>query len=264
MKKEDFIKACNATIEKKEKEIEFLKNFIHSVEVMPDDIFESIPFSIDIVNTVEEINEIKEPDDILDIIDWDELYLCSSTGEPFPEDEKNLLSTIGLVSECKEDFVDKLYTYGYTCVEDLMFNYDQHYQTTYVDFDCITNRIGSINYNLSDLAKLYFALQKVRGITIKHHNKYNIDYDKYKDIMANYPEYSRILIDTVLDIVTLKDNIINKSKKRITNVMRRAGIKTVLDLLIVKDIDKLAKDTRTWGNEITKWAKVIINEYSDV
>lgn len=70
MTKEDFIKACNITIEKKEKEIEFLKNFVCSVECMNDATFESIPFSINNINTVEIINkQVKKKEEKLDLID---------------------------------------------------------------------------------------------------------------------------------------------------------------------------------------------------
>ena len=257
MTKEDFIRACNVTIEKKEKEIEFLKNFVHSVECMDDATFESIPFSIDSINTTEITNkQVKKKEEKLDLIDWDEWNWCLETGQCYSEDKKVLLSTIGLVSKCKGDFIDKLHIYGYGCIEDLMFNWKTRCDMNYIDLQLVTDKV---NYSLSDVVMFYYALNKVKGLKITNYDKYGINYDKYNTITSKHPEYSEISIDDVLN------NVITDCSKQVKglarNTLHRSGIRSVLDLLIIDDLKKFAKDADGWGNGVTRCANCIIEKY---
>ena len=258
MTKEEFIKACNVTIEKKEKEIEFLKNFVHSVECMDDATFESIPFSVSNVCTVEKIDKSakKKEDDKLDLIDWDEWNWCLENGQYYPEDKKVPLYEIGLISKCKGDFIDKLHLYGYGSVEDLMFNWRDRYDMNYIDLQLVTDKV---HYNLTDVVTLYRALNKIKGLKITNHDKYNINYDRYDIIMSKYPEYSEILINDAL--VDVAKDCSKAALGSARNTFHRAGINTVLDLLIIDDLKKFAKDTSGWGNGVTKLANCIIEKY---
>ena len=253
MTKEEFIDGCNALIaeknkelevlRKKEKEIDTLEKLIASIKELSEEDFKMLPLAHEPIEEETESEYEKEGPNLT--VNWDLLHIDMKYGEPYPEEEMVLLSDLGLVSKKKNDLVDRLYTYGYFSIEELMFDYNRRCQSDVIDFEMIRDRIGTYNISLTDWYNLYRAIKKVPDVEIINTDSFYIDFDK--EIPSRYFDMS---IEE-LDILANEMNI------RLRNQFFRNNLHTVSDVLLVKNKKLFYKSMK---NAFGKPAKEIFDK----
>ena len=254
MTKEEFIDGCNALIaeknkelevlRKKEKEIDALEKLITSIKELSEEDFKMLPLAHEPIEEEMESEYEKEGPNLT--VNWDLLHIDMQYGEPYPEEEMVFLSDLGLVSKEKNDFVEQLYRYGYHSIEELMFNYERHYQTDVIDFEMIRDRIGtSYNISLTDWYNLYQTIKKVPDVKVINTSSFNIDFDK--EIL---PRYFDMNIEEL-------DNLASEMNTRLKNQFYRNNLHTVADVLLVKNKKLFYKSMK---NAFGKPAKEIFDK----
>ena len=252
MTKEEFIDGCNVLIveknkelevlRKKEKEIEALNRLITSIKELSEEDFKMLPLAHETIEDTES-EYVKEGPNLT--VNWDLLHIDMKYGEPYPEEEMVLLSDLGLVSKKKNDLVDRLYTYGYFSIEELMFNYNRRCQSDVIDFEMVRDRVGIYGTSLTDWYNLYRTIKKVPDVEIINTDSFNIDFDK--EILPRYFD---------IDIEEL-DILANEMNTRLKNQFYRNNLHTVADVLLVKNKKLFYKSVK---NAFGKPAKEIFDK----
>lgn len=255
MTKEEFIDGCNALIaeknkeleilRKKEKEIEALNRLITSIQELSDEDFKMLPLAHEPIEETESEYEKEGPNLT---VNWDLLHIDMNHGEPYPEEEMVFLSDLGLVSKEKNDFVEQLHRYGYYSIEELMFNYEHHYQTDVINFEMIRDRIGtSYNISLTDWYNLYHTIKKVPDVEVINTDSFCIDFDK--EILPRY-------FDMTIEEVNVRIMACGMNT-RLKNQFYRNNLHTVADVLLVKNKKLFYKSMK---NAFGKPAKEIFDK----
>lgn len=177
---------------------------------------------------------------------------CIEYGESIDEEDKRYLIDLGMP---RNEFLEKLYVYGYYSIEDLFWNYKSR-EITYnkIDFQVLRDRVG--RHTLHDWWKLYDIIAKNTDAVVVNSDFMNIDFDA--DVEAKYFD------------MNFDDN--NFAKYEISlatrNCLARAGIECIGDLLLVDDFKRFRKETRGFGpkawNEVHKLLiKINEGEYNN-